>query len=336
MKCKVLIVLIILICIIAFSFSFYIIFNDFQEKEQSNKDTENLIKETIIVNEKTEEKNIDWDKLKEINKDIIAWIEIPDTIINYPILKDNNLYYLKHSYNKKYNSNGSIFTTNKNPFEEFETLLYGHNMKNGSMFSTLDKYMDENFLYTHQKFKIYTPNENYEATIFSVYSIGVNTESNNIKELNFEERIDYYKKASKITIKADEKITQILCNDIMGKIKTKDYENIKSIFSNDMIKNVTNLDEGINKLIDISNENILDFKVQENGTETHWNSGKHRKTYRFSIDINTDNKVYSISFEYDYENPFNTKTLGVNRMVILDEERNILVLVDNENINKGY
>ena len=135
---------------------------------------------------------------------------------------------------------------------------------------------------------------------------------------------------------SDEKITQILCNDIMNKIKTKDYENIKSIFSNDMIKNVTNLDEGINKLIDISNENITDFKVQENGTETHWDSGKHRKTYRFSIDINTDNKVYSIGFEYDYENPFNTETLGVNRMVILDEERNILVLVDNENINKGY
>ena len=134
----------------------------------------------------------------------------------------------------------------------------------------------------------------------------------------------------------DEKITQILCNDIMDKIKTKDYENIESIFSNDMIKNVTNLDEGINKLIDISNENIIDFKVQENGTETHWDSGKHRKTYRFSIDINTDNKVYSIGFEYDYQNPFNAETLGVNRMVILDEERNILVLVDNENINKGY
>ena len=135
---------------------------------------------------------------------------------------------------------------------------------------------------------------------------------------------------------SDEKITQILCNDIMNKIKTKDYENIKSIFSNDMIKNVTNLDEGINKLIDISNENITNFKVQENGTETHWDSGKHRKTYRFSIDINTDNNVYSIGFEYDYENPFNTETLGVNRMVILDEDRNIIVLVDNENINKGY
>ena len=135
---------------------------------------------------------------------------------------------------------------------------------------------------------------------------------------------------------SDEKITQILCNDIMNKMKTKDYENIKSIFSNDMINNIKNLDEGIKQLINISSENITDFKSQSNGSETHWDSGKHRKTYRFSIDINTNNKGYSIGFEYDYQNPFNAETLGVNRMVIVDEERNILVLVDNENINKGY
>ena len=173
----------------------------------------------------------------------------------------------------------------------------------------------------------------------------INNLIHKFSELSINENTEIIQKDGKIILTdnpieqlfmTDEKITQILCNDIMNKIKTKDYENIKSIFSNDMIKNVTNLDEGINKLIDISNENITNFKVQENGTETHWDSGKHRKTYRFSIDINTDNNVYSIGFEYDYENPFNTETLGVNRMVILDEERNIIVLVDNENINKGY
>ena len=135
---------------------------------------------------------------------------------------------------------------------------------------------------------------------------------------------------------SDEKITEILCNDIMNKIKTKDYDNIKSIFSNDMINNVKNLDEGITKLIDISNENITDFNAQSNGSETHWDNGQHRKTYRFSCDITTNNAKYSIGFEYDYENPFNDETLGVNRMVILDENRSILVLVDNETINKGY
>ena len=173
----------------------------------------------------------------------------------------------------------------------------------------------------------------------------INNLIHKFSELSINENTDIIQKDGKIILTdtpieelfmTDEKITQILCNDIMNKIKTKDYENIKSIFSNDMIKNVTNLDEGINKLIDISNENITNFKVQENGTETHWDSGKHRKIYRFGIDINTDNNVYSIGFEYDYENPFNTETLGVNRMVIVDEERNILVLVDNENINKGY
>ncbi len=173
----------------------------------------------------------------------------------------------------------------------------------------------------------------------------INNLIHKFSELSINENTEIIQKDGKIILTdnpieqlfmTDEKITQILCNDIMNKIKTKDYENIKSIFSNDMIKNVTNLDEGINKLIDISNENIMDFNVQENGTETHWDSGKHRKTYRFSIDINTDNNVYSIGFEYDYENPFNTETLGVNRMVILDEDRNIIVLVDNENINKGY
>lgn len=135
---------------------------------------------------------------------------------------------------------------------------------------------------------------------------------------------------------SDDKKTEIICEYIISKIKTKDYETIKSIFSNDMINNIKNLDEGINKLIDISNENITDFNSQLNGSETHWDNGQHRKTYRFSCDITTDNAKYSIGFEYDYENPFNNETLGVNRMIILDENRSILVLVNNETINKGY
>ena len=133
----------------------------------------------------------------------------------------------------------------------------------------------------------------------------------------------------------DEKI-EIICNDIINKIKTKDYETIKSIFSKDMINNVQDLDKGVEQLINISNENIIDFKPQMNGSETHWDKGKHRKTLRFSMAIETNNKTYDTGFDYDYENPFNSDTLGVNRMVILDENENILVLVDNEAINKGY
>lgn len=137
-------------------------------------------------------------------------------------------------------------------------------------------------------------------------------------------------------IMSDDQKTEILCKDIIDKIETKDCAAIKNIFSEDMIGNVSNLDEGINKLIDISNETIIDFTSLSNGSETHWDSGKHRTTYRFTCNITTKAAKYSIGFEYDYENPFNSETLGVNRMVILDENGNVLVLVDNETINKGY
>lgn len=190
-------ILLICICIFIFIVSFYIVFIDFKEYKENNQDTEELIEDAIEINSITEEPSVDWNYLKSVNKDIIGWIEIENTNINYPILKDNNLFYLKHTYNKKYSSYGSIFTINENPFENEETIIYGHNMKNGSMFSSLGKYLDRNYLYSHQNFKIYTPNGDYKAIIFSAYSIGFDTESNNIKNLRFDERIEYYRKASK-------------------------------------------------------------------------------------------------------------------------------------------
>ena len=219
---KKIIITIIIICIIVLLIIGYLLLKDYLEYGSNNKDIEDLIDEVFIDNSTEKKSKIDWEYLKSVNQDIIAWIEIPNTIINYPILRDNNLYYLKHSYNKKYNSNGSIFTTNYKPFEEAETLLYGHNMKNGSMFSILDKYLEYDFLHTHQKFYIYTPDKNYECTIFSVYSIGINTEINNIKELNFDEKINYYKKSSNINIKVDKEISKIV------KLSTCSYINART------------------------------------------------------------------------------------------------------------
>ena len=211
MKCKnVSIILLIFILTIVFCIYCYILLKDFNEYKESDKSTEKLIEETIEIKEETQERSIDWEYLKSINKDIIAWIEIENTKIDYPILKDKDVYYLKHTFDKKYNSNGSIFTTNSYPFEDKETIVYGHNMKNGSMFSDLEKYLNKDFLNSHFNFKIYTPTCNYEARIFSVYSIGVETESNNIKSLNFEDRIEYYKKASEYNIETDSNIKKIV------------------------------------------------------------------------------------------------------------------------------
>lgn len=224
---KILLIFLILICIVVFCITSYIYLKDFQDFKKNNDSNENLIIETININEETQEKTIDWNYLKSINEDIIGWIEIEGTKINYPILQDNNnLYYLKHTYNKKYSSSGSIFTINENPFTDKETIIYGHNMKNGSMFSSLGKYLDKNFLYSHQSFKIYTPDCDYKANIFSAYSIGFDTESSNIKQLGFDERIEYYKKASKHyteTIDTPEKIIKLsTCSYINAKTTPTD------------------------------------------------------------------------------------------------------------------
>lgn len=224
MRCnKLLIILMIIASLIVLFFCSSKLYNQFHELEENNNSNENLIKDTIEINPVTEEiVGIDWTYLKSVNEDIVAWIEIEGTNINYPILKDKDVYYLNHSFDKKYNCNGSIFTTNTMPFDDLETILYGHNTKLGNMFSNLSNYWNRDFLDAHKKFKIYTPYSNYEATIFSVYSIGVETESNNIKLLNFNERINYYKKASKYHIENNVEINKIV------KLSTCSYINAKS------------------------------------------------------------------------------------------------------------
>lgn len=198
---KILIIGFVVICIITLLVVGYIFLKDYLECDSNNKEIEELIDEVFIDDSVIEENKIDWNYLKSINEDIIGWIEIERTQINYPILKDNdNIYYLNHNYLKNYNSNGSIFTLDEKPFENSETLLYGHNMKNGTMFSILGNYLNKDFLFSHQKIKIYTPSKNYEGIIFSSYSIGIGTEKNNISNLSFDKRIEYYKNSSKVNV----------------------------------------------------------------------------------------------------------------------------------------
>lgn len=220
---KLLILITIIACIVSLIIVGYIFIKNYLECSSNNEDINDLIDEVFVEDPNEKENNLDWDYLKSINEDIIGWIEIEGTEINYPILKDNDsLYYLKHNYLKKYNSNGSIFTLDINPFEDCETLLYGHNMKNGTMFSILGKYLDKDFLNSHQNIKIYTPNKNYEGVIFSAYSIGIGTEKNNISNLCFDEKIEYYKNSSQI------KVDNVEITNKIVKLSTCSYINSRT------------------------------------------------------------------------------------------------------------
>ena len=79
MKCKkILVIMLILIFITVFSICVYLLLKDLQELNESNESTEDLIEESVEINEETQEKKIDWDYLKSVNEDIVAWIEIED------------------------------------------------------------------------------------------------------------------------------------------------------------------------------------------------------------------------------------------------------------------
>ena len=120
-----------------------------------------------------EKYTLDLAQLKEINPDIVAWIYIADTKISYPLLQcDNNDKYLKQTYNNIKSDFGSIFIDFRNSVDmsDRNSIIYGHNTKNGSMFGSLKKYKDANYFKQHPKISIIYAEKTYEYEIFSVYT----------------------------------------------------------------------------------------------------------------------------------------------------------------------
>lgn len=114
---------------------------------------------------------VNWDELLSTNPDVIAWIQIPDTKINFPVLQgeSNNTYLRKNIY-KKYSRGGCIFVDSHNTdnFTDLNTIIYGHNLNNGSMFSNLKKYKDKDYLQKHNYIYIYLPTG--EALKYKIFS----------------------------------------------------------------------------------------------------------------------------------------------------------------------
>ena len=117
-------------------------------------------------------REIDWKKLKKINPDIIAWIQVPGTKIDYPVLhckKWNQ--YLHKDYKGESNELGSIFMQpeNSDGFNDFHTILYGHNMRNKSMFGSLHHFEEKDFWKKHKKVYVYQPGKAIRYHVFAAY-----------------------------------------------------------------------------------------------------------------------------------------------------------------------
>lgn len=123
------------------------------------------------------DRNIDFDKLRsEVSEDIYAWIYIPNTNVDYPVLQhpEDNSYYLEYNLDGSRGYPGCIYTENYNSknFDDRHTVIYGHNMRDGTMFSDLHKYEEEDFFRDNPYVYIYTPEDIFVYRIFAAYETG--------------------------------------------------------------------------------------------------------------------------------------------------------------------
>ena len=132
----------------------------------------------IISTESTEEQNEETERILQVkqlqaqNTDIVGWLEIENTNINYPVLQGtDNSYYMTHNYKKENSKNGSIFLNadyNWN-IPSNNLLIYGHNLGNGMMFQELLKYEEESFYREHPVIRFTTAEEDAEYEIISAF-----------------------------------------------------------------------------------------------------------------------------------------------------------------------
>ena len=133
------------------------------------------ISDLALENEEGEKFRVDFEELLKINPDTIGWIRFdPEpSIINYPVVQgDDNDYYLKKTFSANENTLGAIFLNvlNSPDFSDKNSIIYGHRMKDGSMFRKLEDYKDKEFWEENPYFYIYTP-DGKELT-YHIYSAG--------------------------------------------------------------------------------------------------------------------------------------------------------------------
>ena len=147
---------------------------------QNNKKISDEISKFITLDE-TKENNegkyvIDFEKLKEKNSNVVAWLKVNGTNIETTVVKTtDNDYYLTHNFNKEYNSAGWIFADYKNKVDgtDKNLVIYGHNMRDNSMFGSLKWVINEDW-YNNEDNKYITlviENETQIYEVFSVYQI---------------------------------------------------------------------------------------------------------------------------------------------------------------------
>lgn len=189
--------------------------NYYYNSQKNKTENENILNEISIdtskVTEQKTERMLQLEELQKGNQDIVAWFEIEDTNINYPVLQTtDNDYYLTHNYKKEEQKGGSLFLDKDfdltNGSDNY--LIYGHRMTNGTMFEDLMKYEKEDFYKQHTKIKFTTNKEDSVYEILSVFYSRVYYKSEKdvfryyyfVNANNEQEYNEFVEKAKKVSI----------------------------------------------------------------------------------------------------------------------------------------
>ena len=200
--------IILVIAIVVFAVSAYKLYGIFSEYNKGDKEYQK-IQDLVINTEKKDDTKeeafcVDFLKLLGMNCDLGGWIRFDEpSEINYPVVQGrDNEEYLKRTFEANTNKLGTLFVDVNNPgdFSGRNTFIYGHNMKNGSMFAQLLKYKDDSFYKEHPYFYIYTPDG--KVRTYEIFSAGVVKDTSDsyimdyADDAAFQTYIDYIKQQS--------------------------------------------------------------------------------------------------------------------------------------------
>lgn len=184
--------LILLAAVLLLAFSGWKIYESNQEYSTGDEVYEDILA-TVA-----EDGAIDFQALSAINPGVKAWLAQEDIELNYPVVQgSDNSYYLTHLFDGTVNKMGTLFLDyrNQGDFSDKNTIIYGHNMKNGAMFAMLPNYADQDFYEAHPTLKLTTPEKTYTVELFSGYI--VNTHEFEAKT-EFKDDVEYIAYINKV------------------------------------------------------------------------------------------------------------------------------------------
>lgn len=146
---------------------------------------------------------MDLAALQEVNPDVIGWIFVPDTPVNFPLLQgEDNETYLHLTWDLQENAAGSIFLEcwNDPALTDFHTIVYGHNMLDGSMFHCIENYADADYLAAHPYIYIITDTGVFRYTVFSTYRAYTDSATYGLSFRQEKTRLDFLAMAAEQTV----------------------------------------------------------------------------------------------------------------------------------------